>query len=113
MIFRIGQKVVCVDDSVVVGLWDGGFNVKKGAVYTVRGIEPPCECLGASYGGLFLCEVVDVPESTCCGVREPSYRAYRFRPIVERKTDISIFKKLLTSAQRKRELVVVDEGSSA
>ncbi len=73
--FNIGQRVLCVDDS-------GTALVKRGKIYTVHGI-------GASPKlGLAMLWLGGVPNG--------GMYARRFRPIVERKTDISIFTKMLT-----------------
>jgi len=75
MTFHVGQKVVCVDAS---GL--KRTSLAKGSVYTVdivhaRGIS-----------------VAEIPQPN----RERGYFFRRFRPVTERKTDISIFTKMLT-----------------
>ncbi len=75
MMFHVGQKVVCVDASNSI--------LEEGAIYTVN-------------------YTADLPEFVCVdGVGEwkygipPGWWPRRFRPIVSRKTDISIFKALL------------------
>jgi hypothetical protein len=83
MTFRVGQKVICIDDSVECrnGFPARGI-IRKGKVYTVRALgiadngEP----------GLRLDEVVLTSDPGCVGVvtRAPfvdaCYRASRFRP---------------------------------
>ena len=78
MTFRIGQKVVCVDDRPQEGAsWD--VPPQKGAVYTVQWV-------GFHRYEHFL-------EALCvylCEINRPSglpFFATRFRPIVERKTE--------------------------
>lgn len=87
MIFRIGQKVVCVKAS--------GFRrvkpLTKGAVYTVRDIGPE-----PNYKDLQWVLLEEVVNSSDPELGELAYDAVRFRPAVERKTDISAFKKMLT-----------------
>lgn len=95
MAFYVGQKVVCIDDSLAL---DGlRTSLRQNAVYTIRAIDPGKDCNGET--GLYLQEVVDAP------IRRKfptgAYRASRFRPVVERKTDISIFTKLLDGIQYK------------
>jgi hypothetical protein len=92
--FRIGQKVVCVDDADYMHRPGGLITdyIRKGEIYIIREI----------------CEFDYRPDRQFGrGVRlvgidrtEPNYPDYpfalvRFRPIVERETDISIFKKML------------------
>ncbi len=88
MAFRVGQKVVCVNDkpSRFTGL---PTNVREGGVYTVtktflhpRGI--PCVLLSE----------IEVP------IHHLGYDASRFRPVVERKTDISIFTAMLNPSKQ-------------
>ena len=84
--FHVGQKVVCVDASS----WYGEFGVfiREGEVYTVA-------CIRAKRDG----EVVDLVELKSpinCG-----FYSYRFRPVVEYKTDISIFTDMLKDVRVK------------
>jgi len=73
--FRVGQKVVCVEpiDELV-----------KGEIYTISAV-------GRFDGGENV--MVDVAEIQ--NYAPYAWYSYRFRPIVERRTDISIFKKML------------------
>lgn len=86
MTFRVGMKVVCVDASGNVPM------LNLGAIYTICGFtedDPP---------GLQLVEV---------SPNEPGdnwytgFRPRRFRPVVERKTDISVFIALLNPSPAK------------
>lgn len=87
--FRVGQKVVCVTAT-------GARNVREGEVYTVRwsGDFPGRSGLDGSIvtKGVILVEV----EADGLG-----FDARRFRPAVERKTDISIFKAMLNPSRVK------------
>ena len=85
--FHVGQKVVCIDDD--------GLHLRpdedgpcKGQVYTIRGFNE-------QVGGLLLIEVINFPQLYREGYGELSFRPSRFRPVVERKTDISLFKAIL------------------
>jgi hypothetical protein len=78
MTFHVGQKVVCVDDSLPANPWHRAYPLIKDAIYVVRGLCPNCDC-------------------GCIRI-DPSQRlwdSWRFRPLEERKTDISIFTALL------------------
>ncbi len=94
MAFYVGQKVVCVDDE------PGGYpgnapnlaGLKSGAIYTVRALR---EHDHSGNMGLLLCEIIRPILSDDCGREQPFY-IRRFRPAVERKTDISIFTAMLT-----------------
>lgn len=80
--FYVGQKVVCVDVSVgAAGL--PVRTISLGDIYTVTG----CRKFGST-------EAIWVAEAKP-EYEEWGFYAYRFRPVVERKTDISIFTDML------------------
>lgn len=84
MNFRVGQKVVCVDDSQRN---EQPPRVKKGNIYSIS--EITCEGRGVW--------VAELP-------RRAGYMGFysdRFRPLVTRKTSIEIFEKLLKPAPQK------------
>lgn len=61
---------------------------QKGGIYTVRGIvEYPDDI-----SGLYLVEIRNPPDEEGC---EWQFFASRFRPVVERKTDITVFTEIL------------------
>jgi hypothetical protein len=91
MAFRIGQKVVCVDDD-----WqEAGHEPPHpsevdpvlGGIYTIRGIEGHADSLY-----FVLQEIVNPPRGSG---NETWFEAVAFRPVVELKTDISIFTRML------------------
>jgi hypothetical protein len=83
MNFRVGQKVVCVDSAT--RFIPGSTGLVEGAIYTV--IETGV--------GLF-CGELWITVAEVAARSDEGFFANRFRPVVERKTDISIFKKMLT-----------------
>lgn len=90
MSFHAGQKVVCVDDSnggadspLGAGFFHG---LRIGEVYTITHIN--------ARGNLSLAEI-----------SQPGWAQCRFRPAVERKTDISIFTEMLAPMPRVKEPV--------
>lgn len=83
MAFHVGQKVVCVDDEPRFP-WPTS-RVKRGKVYTVTHIFS--DWLS-----------VEVAEAEAWG--KTGFWRDRFRPIVETKTDISIFTAMLTGKRR-------------
>jgi hypothetical protein len=100
MAFRIGMKVVCINDDF--GGIPSRYTVpsqlpKSGRVYTVREIVPRIP--GRTKGVQIRLEEIVLPlaDFTIDGFRriEPAFGASRFRPAVERKTDISAFKEIL------------------
>ena len=89
MTFRAGQKVECIDSTP-----------------DFRGRPTPLV-----FGAIYEVECVVGPDKTgimglvIIGCYSPhpfnAWRSTRFRPFVERKTDISIFTAMLTPAQKK------------
>lgn len=76
--FKVGQKVVCVDASP--DPFGRALQVKKGQVYTVSAVL--CGGIG-----------ITLVEISCTDAH--GWWASRFRPVVERKTDISVFQAML------------------
>lgn len=88
--FYVGQKVVCVDagPNPMSGLVPP---LTKDAVYTISDVKVCWDGCGVN--------VVEAPAPfDVFGPHVPLYMALRFRPAAERKTDISVFEKLLTPA---------------
>ncbi len=86
MVFSVGQKVVCIDAKNRPGhVWKRNDAPVQGRIYTVARVL--IENGGTS---LQLHEQKRHPRSMWKG-----YHACRFRPVVARKTDISIFKEML------------------
>lgn len=103
MSFYVGQKVICIDNLCRSGIPIPGYNyVSLNTVYTVRDIfQNP-------YDGRTLLRLTEIKNPPFPSGIEPGFDATRFRPITERKTDISIFKRMLTPSElkkAKRELV--------
>jgi hypothetical protein len=90
MTFRVGQKVVCVDDHDQ----PSAPYVVQGRIYTISGLHYCHDGLG-----FYLEEVPDIETDDYWG----SFKAERFRPIVSRKTDISALKALLVPGAKIRE----------
>ncbi len=86
--FYIGQKVICVDDSNTAC-------VKKDSIYIIEGFE-------GAYSGIPCLVLVGVCDD---GKPGRGMYAYRFRPLVEKKTDV--FQKMLKNIPvvKSRELV--------
>ena len=94
--FYVGQKVVCVNGTTQPGcIWLGAEVPRSGRVYTVDALVTNRSGTPA----LVLVELPRDPVSVACGAI--GYHAYRFRPVVERKTDISALKALLNTAPEK------------
>ena len=87
MTFRVGQKVVCVDDSPSF-LNGKPCPLRKRSVYEIRDMyrTPDDEVLHLQVAGF-----------------NPHFHHRRFRPIVDKKTDIGFAHEILRKASRTRE----------
>jgi hypothetical protein len=81
--FRVGQKVVCVDDTGTFGI------CVKGRIYTVTRVM-----FGFTEQGVLLAEIAPPPEY-------PGFASRRFRPAVDRKTDIGFAHEILRKASKR------------
>ena len=95
--FVVGQKVVCVNDT-----FDSTWNIIrqrpfKDKIYTIRALTM-FKFADGEWLSLFLKELVNPirewGDNTVC---ECAFEAGRFRPLIERKTSIEIFEKMLKS----------------
>lgn len=95
MTFRVGQKVVFVGGPSHVKNWTNLISqLKVGQICTVRDVDHRyLEAYG--FVGLRVEEEYFPPMEWAGGMTEPATLSYKFRPIVERKTDISIFTAML------------------
>ena len=94
--FRVGQRVICIDATPYHGDWaDGVDPLVEGAVFTISRSNYPSPIFSGDV-------VISVRELT----NPYGYFASRFRPAVERKTNIDIFTKMLTD-ERLPDLVVL------
>ncbi len=98
--FSVGQKVVCVNDKefddeapnvIIIGDMNG---LKEGNIYTIREIF-----IDPVWGDaeVKLEEIIRPDDSytPSVGFYESGFHYSRFRPVVRRETDISIFKEIL------------------
>lgn len=83
MSFRVGQRVVCVDDKPRLV---APVLVRRGHIYTVTDVFE-------TWSGLVGVLLAEVDPGLL-----PGWHADRFRPITERKTDISVFTEILNRA---------------
>ena len=91
--FRVGQKVVCVDASYY---GPNSSRLREGTIYTIAHIGAEEDCEG-EYGVL----LVELKTLQAQGWRD-GFRASRFRPIQERKTDIGFAHEILRKVSRKQ-----------
>ena len=102
MAFFIGQKVACIGEPWMADTrpWADWRSYvthfpKIGHVYTIRAIYPGSEQY-KSPPGLRLHELINPKTQYMDGSDEAAFLCEAFRPLTERKTDISIFTKMLT-----------------
>jgi hypothetical protein len=88
MAFMTGQKIVCVA-SLMKHATDSEIIPIVGEVYTIRAI------LNTDGLCFKLREIINAPQQYEEGFTECAFEAVAFRPVVERKTDISIFTAIL------------------
>lgn len=93
--FRIGQKVVCIDDSHHHPFIGWFVLPKKDSVYTIRSFY---ECPLTKKIGLRFYEIKNKEFSFVDGYAEPAFDKDGFRPLVTKETDISIFTEILHKA---------------
>lgn len=88
MTFHVGQKVVCVEAAT--GSCECRHEPDKNNICTVANVY-------MHHMGLVL-ELEEFPAPKCQHF-DPGWLAESFRPIVERKTDISVFTEMLTDTK--------------
>ncbi len=96
MTFHVGMKVVCVDDDFGKN-HNGELLPKLNQIYTIRTIEE--NPFKPGNFGIRLFEIVNHMFEYDDDFAECRFSALQFRPVVERKTDISIFTKMLNSVR--------------
>lgn len=93
--FRVGQKVVIAfpydDQTKFAAALCGETLPDAGFIYTVREIEPP------DHTGVVFIRVFEIVNPAGHEFGECAFNSQRFRPVVDRKTDISIFQAMLTT----------------
>ena len=103
MAFRVGQKVVCVDDSRGTKYMPAGFGpsrssnlhgLTRGRVYTIRDLD--------TEEGILVCRVEEIirPVESYYG-KEAWFAQGRFRPVAEKKTDIGFAHEILRKASKR------------
>jgi hypothetical protein len=94
--WHVGMKVVCIDDA-----WENehtrpGFAYpRRGQVYTIGAIAAEVMLYGIRYNGPW----IGVQEVGGNWGGRPEFSASCFRPVQPRKTDISIFTRMLTDTR--------------
>jgi hypothetical protein len=93
--FYVGQKVVCIAQASNPY---GEAVPQVGSVYTIREV-----CDGQELGPCYrLIEIVNPPMDYSDGHRECDFTHWLFRPVIERKPDISCFVRILDKVNSKQ-----------
>jgi hypothetical protein len=103
MTFRVGRKVVCVDVSASTHRSIRGRAaeyIEIGKVYTIRWLGRSPDPLDQHLGLHVRLVGVVRPDHPNPEYSDMPFKASRFRPVVERKTDISIFTDILRKASK-------------
>jgi hypothetical protein len=88
MKYKIGQKVVCIDNVPTKGrFWAHDIPV-VGRVYTVSGFTY------SLYDDSLCLRLEEIQNISSFKRDDLGYRAVRFRPVAEKKTDISALQRL-------------------
>lgn len=107
--FHIGQKVVCITRKSLYPNYIGRLRnpplLKVGGIYTIREIDLRYIDL-VGQPGVRLEELRFPPRESVWGMTELALAMSRFRPIIERKTDISVFTDMLLRAPTKETIAV-------
>lgn len=86
MAFTIGMKVLCIGGGMDEP--DPSINRPiRGSIYTIRTIKPSSRWLGEIC--IRVNEIHNTPRHYSNGFSEISFRGIRFRPLVERKQEVS------------------------
>jgi hypothetical protein len=102
--FRVGQKVVWVgfEKKRAPRIDVDPPRLDRGAIYTIRDVDYRAVAFLAHEGlPTILLEEVSAPRwLSTVGIWEGGYDPRGFRPLIERKTDISIFREILRKASK-------------
>jgi hypothetical protein len=99
MTFRVGQKVVKIPGTGKAGGHPDLPSLVNGAVYTIRDIDWRAAHIHGT-PTIRVEEVTGPVIETTVGPFEPGYSPKVFRPVVERKTDISFAHEILRKASK-------------
>lgn len=91
MTYRVGQKIVCIKENPH-NHWPDCPPPRLNRVYTIRAMREGTHGHGLE---LHLREIVNAKRRAAEEFGEPYYHHSRFRPAVDKKTDISIFTEIL------------------
>lgn len=98
MTFHIGQKVVCISDVTahIQAYYPGSNYPRLNSIYTIRHIGADRKGALLTFSELDNSHFIGQTLHGFCFDMEPGFGSEHFRPIVELKTDISVFTRMLT-----------------
>lgn len=106
MSFQVGQRVVCVhDDShptepLGMGKWIPSEAIRKGEIYTITSIY--------DFRGFMCFQLAEVSRAILSRLEygeKVGYGAWRFRPLEEKKYDISIFNEICRGIEQGKPII--------
>jgi hypothetical protein len=116
MAFRVGQKVVCVDDGgtnagIIVRRRDGKIapfdgtlhGLRKGQIYTVSGFDPPSYPEFCQEQEIILSEI-----NRGCPITR-GFRSSRFRPVQSTDTGMAILEQIRRDVSNKTALPIKED----
>jgi hypothetical protein len=100
--FRVGQKVQKIR-QINPHYFHAAAITMIGDIYTIREIETQSSAWNEGSVGLYFEEIKNALVITRIGPWEPAYDSRNYRPVIERKTDISCLQALLVPGAKIRE----------
>ena len=101
MIWRVGQKVVCVNHFRNCAARLGIAAPVKDGIYTIRGIDQDEESVAFLFEEFVNGSDFYRLNNGTVVFGEPMFKAWNFRPLVEHENDISVFTRILDAVSRK------------
>ncbi len=91
--FQVGERVLCVDASANQRYGVALPGLRRGGIYVIRAIEQKPGWQAPGWGVHLEGISIVHPDADCEWPMKPG----RFQPVVDRPTDIEIFRKLLNA----------------
>lgn len=95
--FKVGQKVVCVDDKAISGTrWNQDEKPIVGSIYTITRVH-----MVKGNPSVWLSEIKRCDAEIRQHGPDIGYGAYRFRPVVEGHKGMEVLKSILINPKKK------------
>lgn len=102
--FRVGQKVICVNDEFLHRSWDYvDIKPRRGEVYTIHSIVKGWFLNHPNVLAFYLEEIINKPVKWAIkDISEAPFWSERFRPVIERETDIGFAHEILRKVTKRK-----------